>query len=99
MSCRGGRTCTPVRERVTGATVVRGTGFRDSARRESAPVPPPLVAATLLVEESVLTAAVPALRAMMPTVNTAAATFGLIPILHALTDQPTSTAYTTMLSS
>ena len=68
----------PVRERVTGATVVRGTGFRDSARRASALARPPLVAATLLVEESVLTTAVPALRAMMPTANTAAAAFGLI---------------------
>jgi hypothetical protein len=71
----------PVRERVTGATVLRGAIFRDSARGEPALTRRSIVPAVLPEEESVATLAVPALRATIPTTSAAAASLGLIDFL------------------
>ena len=71
----------PVPERVTGARLVGGAGFRDVVLGGTALARTGIVAATVLDGERVATRAVPALRAMMPTANTTAASLGLIDFL------------------
>lgn len=68
----------PLRGGVTGARLVGGAGLCDFVLGGTALARLGIVAAALLVGDRVVTRAVPALRAMMPAANTAAASLGLI---------------------